>query len=68
MSENSATPLLISVEQAAALLSIGRGLCYQLVAENRLPHIRLGKRVLISRHALEQWVHQEVESVADGDV
>ena len=36
-SENGTTPLLISVPAAARLLNIGCGLCYQLVAENRLP-------------------------------
>lgn len=60
MTENGNTPILIPVEQAAKLLNIGRGLCYQLVQEKRLPSIRLGRRVLISRQALERWVQQEV--------
>ena len=68
MTENGGPPLLLSVLEAARLLNIGRGLCYQLVQENRLPHIRLGRRVLISRQALEQWVQCEVAVVAHDGV
>ena len=68
MTENGATPLLVSVEEAAKLLNIGRGLCYQLVQEKRLPSIRLGRRVLISRRGLEAWVQQEVSAIFDDGV
>jgi excisionase family DNA binding protein len=50
----SAVPLVLSVEEAAALLGIGRNGAYQLVADGRLPAIRLGRRVVIARQALEQ--------------
>ena len=60
VSDNGTAPLLISVEATAVLLGIGRGLAYQLVQENKLPHVRLGRRLLISRQALEQWVQREV--------
>lgn len=67
MTENGSAPLLIGVSEAAVLLNIGRGLCYQLVQEGRLPSIRLGRRVLISRQALETWVQREVGGIgADG--
>ena len=62
--ERHTAPLLISVAQAAKLLNIGRGLCYQLVQEGRLPSVRLGRRVLVSRLALESWVLQEVGAIA----
>ena len=57
MSENGA--LLVSVAEAAKLLGIGRGLAYQLVQEKRLPSVKLGRRVLVPRHGLEQWIAQE---------
>ena len=66
MTENGA--LLISVGEAASLLGVSRGLCYQLVQEGRLPSIRLGRRVLISRQALETWVRQEVGGIAADSV
>ena len=61
-------PLLLNVNQTCALLNIGRGLCYQLIAEGKLPSIRLGRRVLISRQALESWVQFEVAVVGDDGV
>ena len=58
MTENGA--LLLSVAEAAKLLGIGRGLAYDLIAEGRLPSLRLGRRLLVPRFALEQWIAQEV--------
>ena len=57
MSDNGA--LLVSVEEAAKLLGIGRGLAYDLVREGRLPHVKLGRRVLVPRQGLEEWIAQE---------
>ena len=51
--------LLISVDEAAKLLGIGRGLAYDLVHEGRLPHVKLGRRLLVPRRALEDWVARE---------
>ena len=56
MAENK---LLLSVREAAALLSIGRNLCYDLIAQGQLPHVRLGRRVLVSRQGLEAWIAQQ---------
>lgn len=52
-------PLLLKVDEAACLLNISRSLAYELVAQNRLPHVRLGRKILIPRHGLEQWIRQE---------
>lgn len=59
MSETNGAALLISVEEAAQLLSIGRNTAYELIRQGRLPHIRLGRRVLVPRFGLEQWIAQE---------
>ena len=46
--------LTYSVEEAAALLGIGRGLAYEMVREGTLPGLRLGqRRILVPRGALE---------------
>ena len=47
-------PLLVSVPEAAKLLCISRNLAYELAAQGRLPHVRLGRRVLIRRFGLDQ--------------
>ena len=56
---NGSEALLLTVREAAKLLRISPNLAYELVAQGRLPHIRLGRRILIPRHGLEQWIAQE---------
>jgi excisionase family DNA binding protein len=41
------------VTEAARLLGIGRTLAYDLVTRGDLPAVRLGRRVLIPRHAID---------------
>ncbi|MCZ7535607.1 MAG: helix-turn-helix domain-containing protein [Acidimicrobiia bacterium] len=40
--------------EAAELLGVGRTLAYDLVARGVLPSVRLGRRVVIPRHALDE--------------
>jgi|HubBroStandDraft_1064217.scaffolds.fasta_scaffold506090_1 excisionase family DNA binding protein len=50
---------LLTYSQAAEFLNIKLGTLYALVAHNRVPHIRLGKRLVrFSRHALERWLRE----------
>ena len=47
-------PATMKVEEAAALLGIGRQTAYDLAAQGRLPGvIRLGRRLVVSRKVLE---------------
>ena len=47
-------PLLVSVPEAARLLGVGKTFAWALVRSGALPTVRLGKRVLIPRAALER--------------
>jgi excisionase family DNA binding protein len=44
----------LTVEEAAALLGIGRNTAYQAIARGELPVLRLGRRLLVPRAALDQ--------------
>ncbi len=44
----------LSVEEAGALLGISRDLAYDLVARGELPSVRLGRRLVVPRRALEE--------------
>lgn len=44
----------VSVSEAAKILGIGRQTAYDLVALGKLPYVRLGKRILIPRKALDR--------------
>ena len=48
------TPLLLSVPNAARALGIGSTLCWELVHSGRLETVRLGRRVLVPRLAVER--------------
>ncbi len=44
--------LTITVEEAAKLLGISRGLAYEMARAGRLPTLRFGRRLLVPRRAL----------------
>ena len=48
--------MTLTVEQAAHRLGISRGLAYLAVHRGELPIIRIGKRLLIPRIALERML------------
>ena len=52
-------PALLTVREASAFLRIGRNTCYELIRQQRIPHVRLGRRILIPRFGLEQWIARE---------
>jgi excisionase family DNA binding protein len=45
--------LTLTVDEAAQVLGISRALAYELVARGELPSLRLGRRIVIPRRALE---------------
>ncbi len=46
----------LTVEEAAKVLGIGRQKAYELAREGKLPVLRLGKRILVPRIALERML------------
>ena len=55
----SAEPLTISVEDAAKLLGVSRGLAYEAARRGELPTIRLGRRLLVPTAQLLELVGAE---------
>ena len=47
------TAMVVSVPEAARLLGISRTHAYELVARGELAHLRLGRRIVIPKHAIE---------------
>lgn len=45
--------LTLTVEEAAEMLGISRAFAYKLVKRDELPIVRLGRRVVVPRRALE---------------
>ena len=56
MSQTITKPLTYTVEEAAKLLGIGRNHAYEAAKRGQIPAIRIGKRILISRAALDSML------------
>ena len=48
-----------TVSEAAKYLGIGRNTAYELVAQGRLPVLRLGRRLVVPRAALEKMLEAQ---------
>ena len=46
--------LTLSIEEAAAAIGIGRNLCYSRAKAGQIPTIRIGRRLLVPRRALDK--------------
>ena len=53
--ENTAR-LVLTVEEARKLLGLSRGLIYEAVRQGQIPSIRVGRRILIPRVALQRFL------------
>lgn len=52
--------MTITVEEAARLLGISRGLAYDMARIGKIPTIRFGRRLLVPRRALEHLLGESV--------
>lgn len=57
MTELVADRILLTVEEAARQLSIGRTKAYELISTGDLPSIRIGRAVRVSLSDLREWVN-----------
>lgn len=48
--------LLISIERAARLLSIGRSNTFKLIAAGRIKTVKIGRRTLVPRKCLDAFL------------
>jgi excisionase family DNA binding protein len=49
-------PVTVSVEEAAMLLGIGRTVAYRLVLASELRSVKIGRRRLVVRASIEEFV------------
>ena len=50
--------LTMTVPECAQLLGVGRNNCYERAKAGEIPSIRVGKRLLIPRAALQKWLDE----------
>ncbi len=61
MAGTTSDRLLLTVEEAARRLGIGKTLAWELVWAGVLPSVRLGRCVRIPLRALEAWITEQTE-------
>jgi len=57
-------PLLITVEDVAIMLSVGKTMVYYLIAKDGLPVHRFGKSVRVNKDELENWLVERRAEIA----
>jgi excisionase family DNA binding protein len=67
---NSETePLLLSLGETANQLNVCERTVWTMVQSGELAHVRIGRRVLISRAAIESWIAaKETNNTASREV
>jgi len=56
-------PLLLNVKQLADLLGVSDSSVYELIQENGFPSLRIGKRIVIPKEELREWITARTKEV-----
>ena len=56
-------PLLLNVKQLADLLGVSDSSVYELIQEDDFPSLRIGKRIVIPKEELREWISTRTKEV-----
>ena len=56
-------PLLLNVKQLADLLGVSDSSVYELTQEDGFPSLRIGKRIVIPKEELREWISTRTKEV-----
>jgi excisionase family DNA binding protein len=48
--------LVYTVNETAQILNIGMNKAYELIQQKQIPNVRVGRKFLIPKQALESWL------------
>lgn len=66
LNETEVSPkLVLTVEQLAVELGIGRNSAYELVCREDFPSFRIGKKILIDYDGLKHWIRNQWQPSRD---
>ncbi len=54
-------PFALNADQVASVLGIARSSAYTLMHSQGFPTVRIGKRMLVTRDRLAEWLDKQVE-------
>ena len=49
----------LKVPEVAEVLRIGRSRAYEMVAEGKIPSVRIGRSVRVNRKELDRWLEEQ---------
>ena len=58
-------PLLLNVKQLADLLGISDSSVYELIQEEDFPSLRIGKRIVVPKEKLREWISAHTKGVRE---
>ena len=61
----SLLPRLLTISQVVAYLGLDRTIVEHLIAQHRLPTVRIDKLTLLDRHDIDQWIQENKAGWAD---
>ena len=56
-------PLLLNMKQLADLLGVSDSSVYELIQEDDFPSLRIGKRIVIPKEELREWITTRTKEV-----
>ena len=56
-------PLLLNAKQLADLLGVSDSSVYELIQEDGFPSLRIGKRIVIPKEELREWITARTKEV-----
>ena len=59
--QSNVLPRLLSYKDAGIYMSLSYWSLRTLVVNGEIPHVRFGKRILLDRVALDEWVEKHLE-------
>ncbi len=59
--QTNVLPRLLSYKDAGIYMSLSYWSLRTLVVNGEIPHVRFGKRILLDRLALDEWVEKHLE-------
>ena len=57
-------PMLLGIDQAALTMGIGRSKCYQLIRRGELASLVIGRRRLVPRQAIDDFIRKRLSDCA----
>ena len=68
MNEPGAEVLVYTVPEVSKMLGINRNLGYELARQGRIPTIKLGRRLLCPKIAVDRWLNEAGSGQENGPV